>query len=372
MRVGFALVGIAVLQVNPSRVARFPTLSYLSLGSFLLYSLAVLYLARQGKTDSRKIGLVTTCLDLVWVSLIVFSTGAARTPFFPYYLFPVITASSRYGIKGGLSVALVGIVLYGFIRLHLASEDPLALDLFIVRSCYLAILAYSFGFLSEFENKQSQRLLALSKTAGEVATHEERRRIAHELHDGLLQSLATLILRLETARKQPLAAPHELDRELQSIESSTRNTMKEIRQFLAGNAAHVLKPGTLVETLREDLRFFRDGLGLRIILECEPEEPSFPLEVERELYYVLREGLMNIARHSMASQAEVIIKKKNGGIEGALIDDGVGFDLAKARNGTGLGLTTMRERITRLGGELSAESSPGKGTKIRFTLPPAA
>ncbi len=186
LRAGFALVALVVIQFNPLRVARYPILSHVFLIAFFLYSLIILYLARRERTEPRKIGLITTCLDLIWVSSIVFTTGAAQTPFFAYYFFPVITASSRYGIKGGLSAALVGVVLYGFIRLYFVWDNPISIDLFIVRAVYLVFLAYIFGLLSEFERKQNRKLLALSKTAGEVAMLEERRRIARELHDGLL------------------------------------------------------------------------------------------------------------------------------------------------------------------------------------------
>ena len=372
LRVGFALVALVVIQVNPSRVARFPLLSYFSLGSFLLYSLAILYLTRLEKVDFKKIGLATTCLDLMWVSLIVFSTGAGRTPFFVYYLFPVIAASSRYGIKLGLGVAMVGVVLYGFIRLHLVWENPLSVDLFIVRSIYLIVMAYIFGFLSEVERKQNQRLLALSRTAGEVATIEERRRITRELHDGLLQSLATLILRIETCRKHLIHSPEELGRELQSVEDMTRNSMTEIRQFLAGKVTEVLTPGTIIETLKEELKFLRDGLGLRVVLESEPEDPVLPPEIEQQIYCVLREGLMNVARHSHASTAKIDLKQTNTEIRGSLRDDGVGFDVDSARSGTGFGLTTMKGRIRQSGGKLTIESAPGKGTVISFVLPIAA
>ena len=116
IRLGFSIAAIVVIQLNPERAARFPVLSYFSLYTFFIYSLSILYLARSEKTDSKKIGLITTCLDILWVSLMVYSTGGSRTPFFVFYLFPVITASSRYGMKGGLLVAVVGVTLYGFIR----------------------------------------------------------------------------------------------------------------------------------------------------------------------------------------------------------------------------------------------------------------
>ena len=109
LRAAFAIVAVVVIQFNPERVARFPLLSYVSMGSFLIYSLAILYLVVNERTQSKKIGIFTTCMDLVWVSLIAFSTGGAATPFFAYYFFPIITASSRYGIKGGLSAAIAGV-----------------------------------------------------------------------------------------------------------------------------------------------------------------------------------------------------------------------------------------------------------------------
>jgi len=369
LRAGFAIVAVVVIQFNPEHVARFPLLSYLSMGSFLIYSLALLYLVVNERPPSKKIGIITTCMDLVWVSLLVFSTGGSATPFFVYYFFPIITASSRYGIKGGLTAAIVGVATYGFIRFYFDWEDSLGIDRFLVRSVYLFVLAYIFGFLSEFESKQNQKLMALSKTAAEVAALDERRRITQELHDGLLQSLATLILRLEACRKQLLASPFELDRELRAIEDDTRSSMKTIRQFLAGKETQPFPPGMLLEKFKDDLRFLRDGLGLHIILDTEPETFNPPEAVEQDLYYVLREGLMNIIRHSQASRADVVLRQSGAEIRGSLRDDGIGFDPITARNDLGLGLPSIKERIKRLGGELEIQSSPGKGARISFVLP---
>ena len=369
LRVGFSVAAILVIQLNPERVARFPILSYTFLYSFLLYSLLILYLTRREKADSRKIGLVTTCLDLVWISAMVFSTGGSRTPFFVYYLFPVITASSRYGTKGGLLVALVGVALYGFVRYLRLSDRPLGIDIFIIRSIYLFVLAYIFGFLSEFEKKQNEKLMALYKTAGEAATQEERRRIARGLHDRLLQVLASLALRLETCRRHLIETPKELSRELALMEQATRGAMAEIRGFLSGKDNVDFAPGTLIEKLREEMRFLRDGLGLQVVLESEPDDLNLPASVEEEIYYVLREGLRNVTRHAHASKAEILLEETGAEIRGSLKDDGIGFDASAARNGDGFGLISMEERIKKLGGELSVETSPGRGTRISFRAP---
>lgn len=372
LRVGFALVALVVIQLNPSRVARYPALSIFSLGTFFLYSVVIVYFTLKEKSGPLRTALATTCLDLVWISVIVFSTGGTRTPFFFYYSFPIITASSRWGVKASIAVAAIGVALYGAIRITLAAEamdDPIGIDTFLVRSIYLFVLASIFGILSEFEKKQNQKLLALSKTAGEVATLVERRRIMQDVHDGLLQSLATQILRLETCRRHLLESPEELDRELRSIEDDTRNSMKVIRQFLSGKETQALLPGMLLETLRGDLRFLRDGLGLEIILDTEPESLELPAPVEQDVYYLVREGLMNIARHSHASHVDVTLRQSAAEIRGWLTDDGVGFDQVDAANNHGLGLPSMKERIKRLGGELDIQSSPGNGTKISFVLP---
>jgi signal transduction histidine kinase len=371
-RLGFATIAVLVIQLNPSRVARFPLLSYASLGSFVLYSIALLYIALHRRTALEKIGIAATCFDLIWVSLIVFSTGGSATPFFVYYFFPVITAASRYGIKGGISTALAGVALNGYIRFNFEWEELLGIDRFIVRSIYLLVLAYFFGFLSEFEKKQNQKLLTLTKTAGAVAALVERRRIMQDVHDGLLQSLAAQILRLETCRKQLLGSPRELDRELRSIEDDTRDSMKVIRHFLAGKEIQSFPSGMLVDKLKNDLRFLREGLDMQVTLETAPDDLDLPKAVEQDIYLVLREGLMNVARHSHASHADITLKQTRTEIRGTLTDDGIGFaptttdDVSRDH---GVGLSSMRGRIEKLGGELQIQSSPGRGAKISFTLP---
>ena len=370
LRVGFAALAVIVIQFNPERVARFPLLSFFSLSSFLLYSLAVLYLAKKNKLTAPPIDVLTNSLDVVWIAVIVFSTGGTRTPFFFYYSFPVITASLRWGLKGSLPVALVGVIVYGIVRLTLAAESmdsPIGIDTLLVRSLYLLLLAGIFGYVSEFERRQNHQLLALSKTAGEVATLQERRRIMFELHDGILQSLATLILRLEGCRTRIPGSQKDFIDEMRSLEDLTRGSMREIRQFLAGRTTNPLMAGTLVEKLREEARFLRDGMGLDVILESEPEDIDLSVETEREVYYVLREALTNVIRHSHASKVDIQLSQRNGQLAGSLIDNGVGFNVV--RQDTGLGLPAMAQRVKKIGGELFVRSSPGSGTKIVFSVP---
>jgi signal transduction histidine kinase len=143
--------------------------------------------------------------------------------------------------------------------------------------------------------------------------------------------------------------------------------MREIRQFLAGRTTKPLIAGTLVEKLREEARFLRDGMGLDVILESEPEDLDLSAETEREVYYVLREALTNVIRHSHASKVDIQLSQRNGQLAGSLIDNGVGFNVVG--QDTGLGLPAMEQRVKKIGGELFVSSSPGSGTKIVFSVP---
>ncbi len=372
LRVAFAIVAVIVIQLNPSRTTRFPTLSVFSLWSFVVYSLFVLELVRRQKTISKKIGIITACLDSVWIFLIVFSTGGTRTPFFFYFSFPVLSASLRWGTKGSVFVALVGVTLYGSIRFSMAAESferPMGIDTLLVRSLYLIALAYIFGFVSEFEKRQNQRLLALSDTAVKAAAIQERRRITYELHDGILQSLATIILRLESCRNGLLGSQKEVRRDIEGIEDFTRNSMTEIRNFLAGKETQPLTPGTLIEKLRDELKFLQQSLGLEVILESEPEDLNLPHPIEREVYYALREGLTNVTKHSHASRVEIQITQRPDVLEASLKDNGVGFEQDNQKNRSRLGLSGMEDRIKKTGGRLTIKSSPGLGTTVMFSIP---
>src|SRR6185369_5220603 len=372
-RFGFAVAAILVIQLNPERGARFPLLSRVSLLSFFFYSALIAFIVARATSSARaklsRLAVLTTCLDLLWVSVIVYSTGPSPTPFFVYYFFPIVTASFRYGIRGGLLAAVVGLSVYAVIRFSPLADEVMPVDIYIIRSIYLLVLAYIFGLLSEFESKQSQKLVALYKTAADAAANEERRRIARELHDRLLQSLATLSLRLEACRRNLGAAATETASELLSMEEMTAHSIADIRRFLSGKEPCPLEPGTLIESLKEDMKFLRDGLGIHVILENEPEELNLPVEAERELYYVVREGLMNIARHSHASKAAVWLRATAQQIRGSVEDDGVGFEAERRTTTDTLGLRSMEERINKLGGNLEVHTATGKGTRLTFAIP---
>ena len=211
--------------------------------------------------------------------------------------------------------------------------------------------------------------MALSKTASAAAAMDERRRIMYEIHDGILQSLATLILRVESCRTRMAKQDRAMADELEEVEELTRSSMREIRNFLAGNTTQPLQKGALMDRLRDQLRYLSQGLGLEVILESSPENLALESRFEREIYLVLREGLTNVTKHSHASKAEIYLSQQDHQLTGTLKDDGVGFNLQDRPIFTGLGLSGMEERIRKLGGEIDVKTSPGMGTSISFKVP---
>jgi NarL family two-component system sensor histidine kinase LiaS len=112
-------------------------------------------------------------------------------------------------------------------------------------------------------------------------------------------------------------------------------------------------------------------MGLEVISE-QPDDLKLSAEIEREIYFVLREALTNVTRHSHASQVEIRLKQKVDGLEVFLNDNGVGFERNSVINGRSFGLSAMEERIKKTGGELFIKSTPGQGTNVSFFIPLAA
>ena len=105
------------------------------------------------------------------------------------------------------------------------------------------------------------------------------------------------------------------------------------------------------------------------MLECNPENLTLPQRTEREVYYVLREALTNVTRHSHATHATIRLRQEDNRLFGSLIDDGVGFEQNQKLGKSGFGLSGMADRIKQIGGALLVESSPGAGTNISFVVP---
>jgi two-component system sensor histidine kinase UhpB len=212
-----------------------------------------------------------------------------------------------------------------------------------------------------------RRLEAERRRAGSAALQaqeEERTRVARDLHDEVNQSLTGLLLRLEAVRE---AAPPELEPELEQTKGLANQAMRELLSL-----ARQLRPTALDDLgLAAAVAGQAEQLGQgEIEAEVTIEGDFSDLDDDAQLvvYRVAQEALSNAGRHSGAERVEVRLRRLDGGaVELTVADDGRGFAFAESERGLGIG--GMRERALLIGGELTIESRPGRGTSVRLTVP---
>lgn len=215
-----------------------------------------------------------------------------------------------------------------------------------------------------------------SRTRILEAADAERRRIERNIHDGAQQRLVTVMLALTMARNRVASAPaaacasgHEavgtnlapsIDSLLAEAANDLGGALKELRELARG-----IHPPILVEE------------GLAAALESLAERSPFPVEVsasannrlpppvEAAAYYVVSEGLTNVAKYAHASAVQVTVCSYDEGLRIEVIDDGIGG--ATLRGGSGL--EGLADRVAALDGRFVVESAPGQGTRITAELP---
>jgi signal transduction histidine kinase len=200
------------------------------------------------------------------------------------------------------------------------------------------------------------------------AHEEERRRIAEELHDGSIQAVVAIGMRLEMLVER--TTDEHLSRELSSLHDDVTSTGQRLRQMLFG-----LQPVELDRSgLRVALEVFLeqthadDGLEYEVV-DRTTRQPT--KAVRTLLYRAGREALANIRKHAGAARVEVLLDQDIRGFSLRVKDDGNGLDVAQAlrvRAGH-LGLPAIRERIEMAGGTLNLESTGGAGTALGVWLP---
>jgi two-component system sensor histidine kinase UhpB len=215
--------------------------------------------------------------------------------------------------------------------------------------------------------RMMRRLEAERRRAGSAALQaqeQERARVARDLHDEVNQSLTGLLLRLEAARE---AAPPELEAELDETKALANQAMRELLSL-----ARQLRPTAL-----DDLGLVAATAGQVEQLQRGEIEASFGTEgdfsdlgddAQLVVYRVAQEALANATRHSGAASVRALLRRRqDGGVELTVADDGRGFAFDEAEGG--LGIAGMRERALLVGGELTIESRPDRGTTVRLTVP---
>jgi signal transduction histidine kinase len=199
-----------------------------------------------------------------------------------------------------------------------------------------------------------------SRARIQATADDERRRIERDLHDGAQQRLVALRIKLELEAERIGGPSAELIRRLGTEVDST---LDEVRALARGIYPSPLADRGLVEALRSAAM----QAPLPTVVLAEGVQPRYPREIESAVYFCCLEALQNAGKHAGSASAVAIDLTDNGELRFEIRDDGDGFDPASA--GSGIGLTSMRDRVAAVGGELAVASSPGRGTRVIGRIP---
>jgi signal transduction histidine kinase len=205
------------------------------------------------------------------------------------------------------------------------------------------------------------------------AQEEERKRLARDLHDDVLQSIALVIADLEYYRRNQ-ALPTETREALSQQSGTLRAVLDATRRVVADLRLSTLDHHGLIGTLEGSLlQRFRREANCEVFLE----HSSWPLALSRALslniYRIIQEALANVRKHARARQVWVRLSGDDAYLHVSVSDDGIGFDpdrvLTERQPVNYLGLVGLRERAELLGGHLVIESEAGRGTTVKVVIP---
>jgi signal transduction histidine kinase len=235
-------------------------------------------------------------------------------------------------------------------------EEKLLTDLANQAGLLLRNIGLTRALLEKVEELRASRQRLVT------AQDEERRRIERNLHDGAQQHLVSLRVNLGLAKRFARTDPDRTTNLLTNLEGALEETLETLRDLARGIYPPLLAEQGLGAALTAQARkatvsveVVADGIG------------RYPQEVEAAVYFCCLEALQNIQKYAGASKAAVRLNTEGGALRFSISDDGAGFD-PKVR-ASGAGLQNMADRLDALGGSLTINAAPGRGTVVSGMVP---
>ncbi|WP_329115191.1 GAF domain-containing sensor histidine kinase [Streptomyces sp. NBC_01465] len=209
----------------------------------------------------------------------------------------------------------------------------------------------------------------LYERSRELTIAEERSRLAHELHDAVSQKLFSLRLTAQAAATLVDRDPARAKEELHQVAALAAEAADELRAAVVELRPAGLDEDGLAATLRTQIQVLDRAHSAHVTFDC-CQVRALPAAQEEALLRVAQEALHNALRHSGAEHVDVVLDQCGRGTVLRVTDDGAGFEPSTVRRaGRHLGLVSMRDRASGVGGQLTVESAPGKGTTIEMEVP---
>ena len=228
---------------------------------------------------------------------------------------------------------------------------------------------------------QSQLLAALAQEQAlnqrieEMATLEERNRIARDIHDSLGHALVALNIQMEAALALWQDQPQQAYTLLVEAKQLGSDALQSVRQSVAEIRSEPLHGKLLAEAIESIVREFQRTTGVAADLKIDLTQPTSQ-QVNTAVYRIIQEGLTNICKYAQATIVRIQIKSTPTSLTLLLQDNGKGFEINGDRASispsgirTSFGLQGMQERVSALGGQLQIDSAPGAGCRLTAIFP---
>ena len=229
------------------------------------------------------------------------------------------------------------------------------------------------GYIGSCTDVSEQKLAeeALSTVNQKLiqAHEEERTEVARELHDNINQQLGLLALNLDALKRHLPASMAELRQEAKAACKQAAELGSDVQALSHRLHSSKLDLLGLAAAAASFCGEFSDRQGVKIDFHSENIPKELPQDISICLFRVLQEALQNATKHSGSRNFEVWLKGGTNEIELMVGDSGIGFEPEEAMKSRGLGLTSMKERLKLVGGQLSIESKPQNGTSIYARVP---
>jgi PAS domain S-box-containing protein len=202
-----------------------------------------------------------------------------------------------------------------------------------------------------------------------LAQEAERRRLARELHDDVTQRLAAVAIEAGKLEQEIGEGPVVIRKTLGDMRDQVVRISGDIHRISRQLHPSILDDLGLEKAVASECTRFSNREGIDLVCTVENLPETLPKDVSLSLYRIIQESLTNIAKHACASHASVSLKGSDHSLVLSIQDDGIGFDTATTRRKPGLGLASMRERVSIIHGKLCITSEPKKGTAVEVKIP---
>lgn len=232
-------------------------------------------------------------------------------------------------------------------------------------------LAASAGIALEYVRLNEE--LAAERLRQVRIAEETRHRLARDLHDGVAQTLANTALGIELAARRAQADLPGALAELAALRERIVDSQRGLRDILFALRPAVLEEDGLGAAARALAERVDGTAGSRVVARRIDDHARLPAEVEAGAFHVIREAVTNAIKTGRATTVSIDVRQEPEATVALVEDDGVGFDvgatLATYGSRGSLGLLQMRESARLIGAQLTIDSSPGQGTRVRLRIP---